>query len=154
MRPNDLRIRFLPVKDCAICFPKGATEGDSGRRMIILRPPFEPLHEEEPDAGMPPGIVGGAPSHGLRATDHASGYHARERVTGIGRFREGCSDRTFLGRCEEGRGAKSPMQMRRPRVERLSRLNVARVGPGPVLASDSLRWSRTLPTARRQEKFQ
>src|SRR3989344_2981593 len=53
MRPNDFRIRFLPVKDCAIVVPCGHAE--DGSRASIVHPAStlgSPLRE--PDAGKSP----------------------------------------------------------------------------------------------------
>ena len=75
MRPKDFRIRFLPVKDCAILSLEDA--GTESRRRCFH--PASTLGPPLREAGRwnAPRIVGSAPSHGRRAGTMPRGLHAR-----------------------------------------------------------------------------
>ena len=116
MRPKDFRIRFLPVKDCAILSLEDAGNGVPASSAVILRPPSDsPVRR----AGRwnAPRLVRGAPSHGRRAAGHASEAFTHERPAlerarqmrhGNRRISRRSGDKTFAGACE----APSPQRNR------------------------------------------
>src|SRR4249919_1579124 len=82
MRPNDLRIRFLPVKVCAIFVPWDAAERSPRVGQFVPASTLEPANAGRTLEA--PTVARGAPSHGRRAADHASRHLTREKPSHVG----------------------------------------------------------------------